>query len=217
MPCYSLQGVAPVVHPHSFVHPLAALIGDVIIGPGCFIAPGASLRGDFGRIVVEGDSSIQDNCVLHSSPGADCIVKRGATIGHGAVLHGCVVEEHALIGISAVVLDHAVIGTESLVAALTLVKNDLIVPPRSFVAGNPARIIKQFAAEQITWRNAGDSEYQRLAREMLDECVEVTPLTEVEPDRPRMRSTAIPVRLHGPGALARERRVAAKAEISSHE
>ncbi|MCB5944352.1 gamma carbonic anhydrase family protein [Acidocella sp. KAb 2-4] len=217
MPCYSLQGVVPVVHPGSFVHPLASLIGDVIVGPGCFIAPGASLRGDFGRIIVEGDSSIQDNCVLHSSPGADCIVKRGATVGHGAVLHGCVVEEHALIGISAVVLDHAVIGAESLVAALTLVKNDLIVPPRSLVAGNPARIVKQFTAAQITWRNDGDSEYQRLAREMLAECVEVAPLAEMAPDRPRMRSTAIPVRLRGPAAHERERRVAARMEAPGHE
>jgi phenylacetic acid degradation protein len=208
MPCYSFQGLVPVVDPTSYVHPLAALIGDVIVGPGCFIAPGASLRGDFGRIVIDGDSSIQDNCVLHSSPGADCIVRRGATVGHSAVLHGCVLESNALIGIGAVVLDHAVIGAESLVAALALVKNDMQVPPRSLVAGNPARVVKTFAAEQVTWRNDGDGEYQRLAKAMLAECVECAPLAAPEPDRPRINSTAIPVRLRGATARERERRAA---------
>jgi len=210
MPCYSFQGLTPVVDPSSYVHPLAALIGDVIVGPGCFIAPGASLRGDFGRILIEGDSSIQDNCALHSSPGADCIVRRGATIGHTAVLHGCVVEANALIGIGAVVLDHAVIGVESLVAALALVKNDMQVPPRSLVAGNPGRVIKQFAPEQVTWRNDGDGEYQRLAKAMLSGCVVCAPLTAPEPDRPRIISTTIPVRLRGPAAEVRERRAALK-------
>jgi phenylacetic acid degradation protein len=208
MPCYSFKGLVPVVDPTSYVHPLAALIGDVIIGPGCFIAPGASLRGDLGRIVIEGDSSIQDNCALHSSPGADCIVGRGATVGHGAVLHGCVVESNALIGISAVVLDHAVIGAESLVAALTLVKNDMRVPPRSLVAGNPARVIKSFASGQVTWRNDGDGEYQRLAKAMPLDCVECVPLSAPETGRPRIESTAIPVRLRGPAAQERERRTA---------
>ena len=95
-------------------------------------------------------------------------------------------------------------------AALALVKNDVIVPPRSLVAGNPARIIKQFEPQQITWRNDGDGEYQRLAREMLLGCVEVSPLPQAEPDRARMRSNAIPVRLHGPAAHARQRRAAAQ-------
>ena len=216
MPCYSFQGLVPVVDPTSYVHPLASLIGDVIVGPGCFIAPGASLRGDFGRIVIEGDSSVQDNCVMHSSPGADCVVKRGATIGHLAVLHGCTVEENALVGMSAVVLDHAVIGAESLVASLALVKNDMIVPPRSLVVGNPARVVKSFTPEQVTWRNDGDGEYQRLARELLTDCHECVPLTAPEPGRARMRSTAIPVRLRGPAALERERRAAAT-KLSNEE
>jgi len=215
MPFYSLQGLVPVVDPTSYVHPLASLIGDVIVGPGCFIAPGASLRGDFGRIVIEGDSSIQDNCALHSSPGADCIVGRGATVGHSAVLHGCVVQSNALIGIGAVVLDHSVIGSESLVAALALVKNDVQVPPRSLVAGNPARVIKSFTAQQVTWRNDGDGEYQRLAKAMLASCIECAPLTAPEPNRRRIESTAIPVRLHGPAARERERRTALR--ISSEE
>jgi len=208
MPCYRFQGISPVVDRSSFVHPFASLIGAVIVGAGCFIAPGASLRGDFGRIVIEGGSSIQDNCALHSSPGADCIVRRGATIGHLAVLHGCIVEENALIGMSAVVLDHAVVGAESLVAALSLVKNDMIIPPRSLLAGNPARLIRTFTAEQITWRNDGDGAYERLTKAMLRDFAECVPLAAPEPDRKRIQSTALPVRLVGPAARERERRAA---------
>ena len=198
--------MVPVVDPTAFVHPTAVLIGDVIVGAGCYVGPGASLRGDFGRIVIEGGSSIQDNCAMHSSPGADCIVRRGATIGHLAVLHGCIVEENALVGISAVVLDHAVVGAESLVAALALVRNDMVIPPRSLVAGNPARVIKTFTAEQITWRNDGDGEYERLTKAMLLDFAECVPLAAPEPDRKRIQSKALPVRLAGLAARERERR-----------
>lgn len=197
MPAYRFQGIVPVVDPSSYVHPTASLIGDVIVGPGCYIGAGASLRGDFGRIVVEGDSSIQDCCTLHTSSSNDCRVERGATIGHGAVLHGCRIGAHALIGINTVVLDNADIGDECLVAALSLVKSDMRVPARSLVAGNPARIVKSFAAEQITWRNDGNGEYQRLARESLTDLVECTPLTAVETERPRIKSNALAVRLRG--------------------
>jgi len=205
MPVYRFQGIVPVVEPGTYVHPTATLIGDVMVGPGCFIAPGASLRGDFGRVVVEGDSSIQDGCCLHTSSTSDCIVGRGATIGHGAVLHGCRIGEQTLIGINTVVLDDAEIGPECLVAAMALVKSDMRVPARSLVAGNPARVIRTFAAEQITWRNDGDGEYQRLTREALADLVECEPLRAPEPQRPRIRANAMAVRLTGPTARKRER------------
>ena len=164
MPCYTYQGITPVVHPTSYVHPLASLIGDVIVGPGCFIAPGASLRGDFGRIIVEGDSSIQDSVTVHASAVRDTVIGRGATIAHGAIIHGAVIGENALIGMNAVVLDEAEIGPENLVAALALVKSETVTPPRSLVAGNPAKVVREFAPEQVTWKNDGHGEYQRLAR-----------------------------------------------------
>src|SRR6266702_1769083 len=172
MTVFRFRGLVPVVDPTSYLHPTASLIGDVIIGPGCFIGPAASLRGDFGRILIEGDTSIQDCCIVHGSSGADCVVRRGATIGHGAVLHGCTIGEHALIGINAVVLDDACVGPECLVAALTLVKSDMQAPPRSLIAGNPGRIVKTLTAEQVTWRNLGDGEYQRLASEALTDLLE---------------------------------------------
>ncbi|MET0270477.1 MAG: phenylacetic acid degradation protein PaaY [Sphingomonas sp.] len=208
MPAYAYQGMVPVVDPASYVHPLAALIGDVIVGPGCFIAPGASLRGDFGRIVVEGDSSIQDSVTIHANAARDTVIRRGATIAHGAIIHGCEIGENALVGMNAVVLDHAVIGAENLVAALSLVKSDTVTPPRSLVAGNPAKVVRTFAPHQVTWRNDGDGEYQRLARGALAGMSEVTPLTAAQPDRPRSASTATAVRLSGEQAALRERRAA---------
>lgn len=212
MPSYAYQGIVPVVDPTSYVHPLASLIGDVIVGPGCFIAPGASLRGDFGRIVVEGDSSIQDSVTVHANQLRDTIIRRGATIAHGSIIHGCEIGENALVGMNAVVLDNAVIGPENLVAALSLVKSDTQTPPRSLVAGNPAKIIKTFEPHQVTWKNDGAGEYQKLARAALTELVEAEPLAAPEPDRQRVRSDAVAVRLTGETAALRERQAAEREE-----
>ena len=217
MPCYAYQGIVPVVDPTSYVHPLASLIGDVIVGPGCFIAPGASLRGDFGRIIVEGDSSIQDSVTIHAGADRDTIIRRGATIAHGSVIHGCEIGENALVGMNAVVLDAAVIGPENLVAALSLVKSDTVTPPRSLVAGNPAKVVRQFEPHQVTLRNDGHGEYQRLARECLTDLVEAEPLSAVEPDRRRAASEAVGVRLSGPTAKAREEHLARKEQMAKEQ
>ncbi|PZQ46430.1 MAG: phenylacetic acid degradation protein PaaY [Rhodovulum sulfidophilum] len=195
MPCYAFEGRIPVVHPTSFLHPLASLIGDVIVGPGCYIGPAASLRGDFGRILVTGDASVQDGCVLHGSAEQDCVVGRGATIGHAAVLHGCVIGENVLVGIGATVLDAAEIGDDCLVAAQTLVRGGQRFAPRGLIAGNPARLLRLLGAEEVTWRNDGDGEYQRLARRSLAGLVPCAPLPEPEPDRKRNEGNARPVRL----------------------
>jgi phenylacetic acid degradation protein len=215
MPIYAFQGIVPVVDPTSYVHPLASLIGDVIVGPRCFIAPGASLRGDFGRILVEGDSSIQDNCTIHTSSGNDTVIGRGATIGHGAVVHGCSIGENTLIGINAVILDNASVGPESLIAALSLVKSDMVTPARSLVAGNPARVIRNLGPEHVTWRNDGQGEYQRLAREAQTELIETTPLQAPESDRPRIKANAIAVRLSG--ATAQERELRTRAQSATND
>ena len=97
---YSIDGITPVVDPSAYVHPSAVLIGDVIVAARAYIGPCACLRGDFGRIVVEDGANVQDSCLVHGFPGKDTVVGAGATVGHGAILHGCVVRRGALIGMS---------------------------------------------------------------------------------------------------------------------
>lgn len=195
MPAYAFEGIVPVVDPSAYVHPTASVIGDALVGPRSYIGPGASLRGDFGRIIIEGDTSVQDNCTLHASDKSDCLIGRGATIGHGAIAHGCKIGVNTLIGMNAVVLDDAEIGDECLVAARSLIKPDMALPPRSYVAGNPGKFIRALSDSEIRWRNDGDGAYQRLADRALKALVECTPLPAAEANRPRNRGGERPVRL----------------------
>jgi phenylacetic acid degradation protein len=190
MPCYSIEDLVPVVDPSAFVHPTAVLIGDVIIGPDCYVGPHAVLRGDFGRIILEQGSNLQDTCVMHSFPGKDCVIERDGHVGHGAVLHGCRVGENALVGMNAVVMDDAVIGKESLVAAMAFVKAGFDIPARSMVVGNPAQIKRELSDKEVQWKSRGTAEYQELTRRCLTSLAEVEPLSEVQDDRPRFSSSA---------------------------
>lgn len=183
MPVYSLEGLIPVVHPSTFVHPQAVLIGDVIIGPRCYVGPGASLRGDMGRIVVEAGSNVQDNCVLHTFPGKEVRLEEDSHIGHSAVLHGCTVRRGALVGISAVVMDDVVVGELSLVGASSFVRAGFVVPPRTLVTGAPARVIRALTDEEIAWKAVGTREYQELAARCLRSLQECPPVTAVPPGR----------------------------------
>jgi phenylacetic acid degradation protein len=183
MTVYSLDGVVPVVDPSSFVHPRATLIGDVIIGPRCYIGPGAALRGDMGRIVVEAGSNVQDNCVLHTFPAKEVRLEEDSHIGHGAVLHGCTVRRAALVGINAVVMDDVIVGEQSLVGAASFVRAGFIVPPRTLVMGAPARVIRELTAEEIAWKAVGTREYQELTVRCLASLHECLPLIEVPPER----------------------------------
>ncbi|MHC4217671.1 MAG: acyltransferase [Planctomycetota bacterium] len=186
MPAYEYEGVTPVVDPTAFVHDTAVLIGDVIIGPGCFIGPGASLRGDIGRLIVEAGANVQDNCILHSFPGRDVVIETDGHIGHGAVLHGCTVGRNAMVGISAVVMDGVVIGAEAIVAAMAFVKAGTEVPPRTLVAGIPARVIRPLRDDEISWKTEGTAIYQHLARRHQATTKLVEPRDRAEPDRPRV-------------------------------
>jgi phenylacetic acid degradation protein len=186
MPVYSLEGITPVVHPDAFVHETAVLIGDVIIGSGCYIGPNASLRGDFGRIIIEQGANVQDTCVLHTFPGKDCIVKRDGHVGHGAVLHGCCVGINAMVGMNAVVMDEAVIGDFSIVAAMAFVTAGFTCPPRSLVVGVPAKIKRELSDREIEWKSRGTREYQQLAVRCLASLVKTEALTEPEANRRRI-------------------------------
>ena len=186
MPAYEFEGLRPVVDPSAFVHETAVLIGDVIIGPGCLVGPGASLRGDIGRITVGEGANIQDNCILHCFPGKAVVVETDGHIGHGAVLHGCTVKRNALIGMNAVVMDDVVIGAESIVAAMAFVKAGTVVAARSLLAGIPAKIIRELRADEIAWKSKGTAIYQQLARRYLATSRTVDPLAEPEPDRPTL-------------------------------
>ena len=185
MPGYAFDGVVPVVDPTAFVHETASLIGDVIIGPGCYIGPFASLRGDFGRIVVGEGSNVQDSCVIHAFPGADAVLEPNSHVGHGAVLHGCRIGSFALIGIGATVLDGAEIGADSLVGAGAVVTAGTIVPPGSKVLGAPARVVGALDDQAMEWKRNGVRIYQELARRSLETLRPVEPLAAVEPDRRR--------------------------------
>ena len=185
---YAFCGLRPVVHPTAFVHPEAVLIGDVIVGPGVYIGPGASLRGDMGRLIVEAGANVQDNCVMHGFPGSDCVVEPEGHIGHGAVLHGCRVRRGALVGMNSVIMDGAVIGEEAFVAAMSFVRAGFEVPPRTLVAGIPAKVVRALGAEERAWKRQGTREYQALARRCREALVPCAPLEEAEPERPRLES-----------------------------
>jgi phenylacetic acid degradation protein len=161
---YAIDGIVPVVDPTAYVHPSAVLIGDVIVGPGCYVGPCASLRGDFGRLILERGANLQDTCVMHGFPGTDTVVEEDGHIGHGAVLHGCRIGRNALVGMNAVIMDNAVVGESSIVAASAFVKAGAEIPPRSLAAGMPAKVIRVLSDEEIAWKVDGTRTYQDLAR-----------------------------------------------------
>jgi phenylacetic acid degradation protein len=186
MPCYQIDGVTPVVDPTAYVHPSAVLIGDVIVGPGCYVGPLASLRGDYGRIVLEQGSNVQDTCVMHGFPGTDTVVEANGHIGHGAVLHGCIVKRNAMVGMNAVVMDEAVVGESAMVAACAFVKAGMVIAPRSLAAGVPAKVLRPLTDEEIDWKGSGTRTYQELTVRSMKTMREVAPLAAVEPGRPRI-------------------------------
>ena len=183
---YSIDGVTPVVDPTAFVHPTAVLIGDVVVGPGAYIGPCASLRGDFGRLVIGRGANVQDCCVMHSFPGAEAVVEEDGHIGHGAVLHGCVVRRNGMVGMNAVVMDKAVVGESAIVAAQAFVRAGMEIPARHLAAGTPAKVLRELGEEEVAWKSEGTRFYQDLARRSLATMVETEALTAEEPGRKRL-------------------------------
>ena len=180
---YSFQGYIPVVHKSSFVHPLAAVTGNVIIGKNCYIGPGATIRGDWGQIILEDGVNVQENCTIHMFPGKSITLKESAHVGHGAVIHGANLGKNCLIGMNTVIMDDAEIGDESIVSAMAFVKAETKIPKRSLVVGNPAKIVKQVSDEMIAWKTKGTQLYQQLPADCYSTLKEVEPLRKVPSDR----------------------------------
>jgi phenylacetic acid degradation protein len=191
MSFYEIDGVRPQVDPSSFVHPTASVIGDVVIGKHCYIGPHASVRGDFGRIVLEDGVNFQDGCIAHCFPGGETRVERNGHISHGAVLHGCVIGENSMVGIQSVIMDNAQIGKACMIAALSYVKPGFTAPDRSIIAGSPAVVKKAVTDQQMAWKTEGTGVYQHLTQRCLDSFSLCEPRM---PGEPQMSGAALNIK-----------------------
>ncbi|GFO82823.1 MAG: phenylacetic acid degradation protein PaaY [Methyloceanibacter sp.] len=194
MACYEFNGYRPVVHESAFIHPLAAVTGNVIIGKDVYVAPGAAIRGDWGEIVIEDGCNVQESCTIHMFPGVTVRLRESAHIGHGAIIHGAEIGRNSLVGMNAVVMDNAVIGEECIVGALCFVPEGMEVPRRKIVVGNPAKIVKDVSDDMAEWKTAGTRLYQTLPEELRRTLQEVEPLREVPRDRRKMQASLKPWR-----------------------
>jgi phenylacetic acid degradation protein len=172
---YRFNGFTPVVHKSSFVHPQAAVTGNVIIGKNCYVGPGAALRGDWGQIILEDGCNVQENCTVHMFPGVTVVLKEGSHIGHGAIIHGSMIGKNCLVGMNAVIMDNVELGDECIVGALTFIKEGMKVPGRSLVVGNPSKIVRQVSDEMMAWKTEGTKIYQDLPKECLKTLKPVKP------------------------------------------
>lgn len=185
---YSFKGFVPVVHPSSFVHPLAAVTGNVIIGRDVYVGPGAAIRGDWGGVVIEDGCNIQESCTVHMFPGVTVRLQEGAHIGHGAIVHGAMVGRNVLVGMNAVLMDEAEIGEGSIIGAMSFVAARTIIPPRSLVVGNPGKVIKQVSDDMLAWKTMGTRLYQMLPADCHASLRACEPLTEIPADRPQQET-----------------------------
>ncbi len=180
MAIYEFNGIKPVIHQTAFIHPQAAVTGNVIIGKDVYIGPGAAIRGDWGKIVIEDGCNVQENCTIHMFPGVTVLLKEAAHIGHGAIIHGATIGRNCLIGMNAVIMDEVELGDECIVGALSFMKQGEKIPSRSLVAGNPAKIIKAVSDEMISWKTEGTKLYQKLPKQCIETLKACEPLRELK-------------------------------------
>lgn len=173
---YQFNGIKPVVHKTAFVHPQATVIGDVNIGADCYIGPGAVLRGDWGKIIIEEGCNVQENCVVHMFPGLTVLLHAGSHIGHGAIIHGAVIGRNCLVGMNSVIMDHVHVGDESIVGALTFIKEGEQIAPRSVVVGNPGKVIRSVSDSMLAWKTEGTALYQSLPAQCQKQLKKCAPL-----------------------------------------
>lgn len=177
---YQYKNHIPVIHESSFIHPQSAVTGNVIIGKTVYVGPGAALRGDFGKIIIEDGCNVQENCTIHMFPGVTVLLKENAHIGHGAIIHGATIGKNCMIGMNAVIMDNVILEDECMVGALSFVVADQHIPSRSLLVGNPAKIVKQISDEMIAWKTEGTNVYQQLTNDMKKEWKLCEPLREAK-------------------------------------
>jgi len=146
-----------------YIAPGAVLLGDVTLGEQASVWPNAVLRADINRIVVGARTNIQDNCVLHLADDFPCIVGEYATVGHGAILHACTVEDEVLVGMGSTVLDGAVVGAQSIVGACALITQGTRIPAGSLVLGAPAKVVRALTASERAGLKSLAEKYIQLA------------------------------------------------------
>ncbi|MCF8262608.1 MAG: transferase hexapeptide repeat family protein [Melioribacteraceae bacterium] len=185
---YEFEGYKPVIHKSAFIHPQAAVTGNVIIGKDVYIGPGAAIRGDWGEIIIEDGCNVQENCTIHMFPGITVILRKSAHIGHGAIIHGAEIGENSLIGMNAVIMDKVTIGKECIIGALSFIPTEMQIPNRKVVVGNPGKIIKDVSDEMIKWKTEGTQIYQQLPSDMKKSWRETLPLSEIPKERKRQDS-----------------------------
>ncbi len=176
---YSFKNHIPVIHESSFIHPQAAVTGNVIIGKDCYIGPGAALRGDWGKIILEDGCNVQENCTVHMFPDVTVLLKAGAHIGHGAIIHGAAIGNNCLVGMNAVIMDNVMLGDECIVGALSFIKANERFESRSLIVGNPAKKIKDVTDDMMLWKTEGTKLYQQLPKDMFDHWKLCEPLREI--------------------------------------
>jgi len=162
MPLYEVDGKRPRIDPSAFVHPEATIMGDVTIGAGVYVGPGARLRGDWGRITVGDGSNVQENVVIHVLQDDGAYLAEASHIGHSAILHTCRLDRHVWVGMGAIVMDYAEIGEECLIAAGAVVLTRTKVPPGKLVVGVPATVVGDVSEQMRREMWEGTRLYQTL-------------------------------------------------------
>lgn len=189
---FEFNGIKPVVHESSFIHPNATVTGNVTIGKNVYVGPGAAIRGDWGEIIIEDGCNVQENCTIHMFPGTTVVLEESAHIGHGAIVHGARVGRNSLIGMNAVLMDDAIIGAECIIGALAFVAAKTEIPKRSVAVGNPAEVIKKVSDDMIAWKTKGTELYQQLPQDCRDSLKPCEPLRspqKFKPSQDRVYST----------------------------
>lgn len=173
MPVYEFEGKRPRIAASAFVYPEATIIGDVVIGEGCYIGPGARIRGDWGAVVIGANSNIQENCIIHSAPDAVTLLAERSHVGHGSILHGPVLEEHVEIGMGAIIMDNVRIGAGSCIGAGALVTAGTIIAPGRLYIGVPAKDAGEITLEMSKYMDYATGVYIKLPPRCLKGLVQL--------------------------------------------